>query len=207
MKATTDISQKGGTGTGQQEVNLSKEQQPGTQVTVSVSSKQNLATGTASKKFDENEDLDEDEDKVEEEPSKKSKKKKKKKKKESSSESEDEEKDGADRANSKKKTSAAVLTKINIFTSSPGSPSVGIDTAQAGPKLFASMTGPVSPPPIVQAPIAAKESRRGGKGSRTTAAPGGMDAQTVILIPMPPGMAPPAFSSTGASSVQQQMEE
>ncbi|CAN7994954.1 unnamed protein product, partial [Ixodes hexagonus] len=186
-----------------------------------VDSKQHLATRDG-KRDNHNcadyQDLRNDaEDQAEElykSPTKEKKKKKKKKRRESSSSqsSDDENGNKADKSKSKKKTSASVMTRINIFAGSPSAPGVCVENTQEGPGAYASLSRSLQPQTTPQGPKPARESRRSTKRSTSSGrqlapmsmaeAPG--EGQEVLLIPIPPGMRYPIM---GARSMQQQVDK
>ncbi|KAK8760090.1 hypothetical protein V5799_028643 [Amblyomma americanum] len=207
----------------QQDVSMLRKEQPGMNMAMNVSSKQNVAGGATGNAALEREDEDD-------RGSRRDRKKKKKKKRrevESTFSSDDEESDDdADRSKSKKKATAGVTTRINIFTGTQGPPGIGMQSGLTGPNVLSNIAAPMPimqpmPPMIQQLPAGTKKqgSKRSSKASKSKSSQGeakqvaagapavippamaglmsGPDGQDVLVIPMPPGMKLPPFDAAG----------
>lgn len=202
------------------DVKLERREEPGVNVAVKVSSRQNIGGDLAKEAAGDNTDEDEANATAKQSKSSKKERKKKKKKKHSTSSSDGEESDDDnDRAKSKKKATAGVTTRINIFAGTPGAPSVNLQGGLTAPGLVTSVNPPMPMiqqmpmlPMIEQVPMqpvskrSSKKSKSKSTSAETAQAPAiipagaaglvsGPDGQDVLVIPMPPGMKLPPFGN------------
>ncbi|XP_049528282.1 uncharacterized protein LOC119462226 [Dermacentor silvarum] len=190
------------TNTMQHGVSVKNEKDPGLNVAVNVSSKQNIAGGKGEADLGTEEEEDDEGTRKSRKEKKKKKKKKKKREVESSTSSDGDESDtDADRSKSKKKATAGVCTRINIFTGAQGPPGVGMQSGVSGPNVLSNVAAPLPViqqqvpmlPMLQQEPAAPKKnkSKRSTKSAKSKSSQGEAGRQSAAGMPavIPPAMA------------------
>ncbi|XP_070394666.1 transcriptional regulator ATRX homolog isoform X3 [Dermacentor albipictus] len=128
------------------DVSVKREPDPGCKIAVNVSSKRNITGGKGEADLGTEEEDDDEGTRKSGKEKRKKKKKKKQRVAESSTSSDGDESD-TDRAKYKKKATAGVSTRINIFTGAQGPPGIGMQSGVTGPNALSSAGGAL---PVIQ---------------------------------------------------------